>query len=657
MTTGDLFADLDSFVSLPRVAGLWLSPDGQRLVVGAAVPDEKGTTFVPSLWEVDPVGERPARRLTRSVQGETGAAFTPDGDLLFVSARPRTSEDAGKSKALWRLPKEAGEAELLVMAPGGVRQPVVARESGTVVLGTDMMPSATDLVLDQQLHTLRKDGAVSAILHDEYPVRFWDHDLGPARTRLFAGVPDEAMHDVTGHAGRALHDDATWDITADGRTIVTVWAVAEPGAAQRNTIVAIDVETGERRVLAGDAGHNYDEPRISPDGTQVAVVVWGRHKPEQPADSWLAVVPLAGGEPRALTEDWDRWPRSVQWTSDGAALVCVTDDHGHAPLYRVDVGTGEVTRLTDTGAYSDPRVAPDGVIYALRSTVDHPPAPYRVTPDGQARPLNGPAPDVEVPGTLVEVTTTAEDGTPLRAWLALPRETAAPLLVWIHGGPLFSWNEWHWRWNPWVAVAKGYAVLLPDPAFSTGYGLDFIRRTWGEWGGAAYTDLMALVDAAEAHPDVDETRTAAMGGSYGGYMANWVATHTDRFKAIVTHASVWQMAEMGTTTDWAWEWFGEMSAEAALRNSPHQLADRITTPMLVIHGDNDYRVSVSQSITLWWDLLSRDSSGKHKFLYFPDEGHWILKPNHVKVWYGTVLAFLAHHVLGDEWQPPEILGV
>jgi dipeptidyl aminopeptidase/acylaminoacyl peptidase len=657
VTTGDLFADLDSFVSLPRVAGLWLSPDGQRLVVGAAVPDEKGTTFVPSLWEVDPAGERPARRLTRSVQGETGAAFTPVGDLLFVSARPRPGEDADKTKALWRLPKGAGEAELLVTAPGGVRQPVVARESGTVVLGTDMMPSATDLVLDQQLHTLRKEGAVSAILHDEYPVRFWDHDLGPARTRLFAGAPDEAMRDVTGHAGRALHDDATWDITADGRTIVTVWAVTEPGAAQRNTIVAIDVETGERRVLAGDAGLNYEEPRISPDGTQVAVVVWGRHEPEQPGDSWLAVVPLAGGEPRALTEDWDRWPRSVQWTPDGTALVCVTDDHGHAPLFRVDVGTGEVTRLTDTGAYSDPRVAPDGVIYALRSTVDHPPAPYRVTPDGQARPLNGPAPDVEVPGRLVEVTTTAEDGTPLRAWLALPREPAAPLLVWIHGGPLFSWNEWHWRWNPWVAVAKGYAVLLPDPAFSTGYGLDFIRRTWGEWGGTAYTDLMALVDAAEAHPDVDETRTAAMGGSYGGYMANWVATHTDRFKAIVTHASVWQMAEMGTTTDWAWEWFGEMTAEAALRNSPHLLADRITTPMLVIHGDNDYRVSVSQSITLWWDLLSRDSPGKHKFLYFPDEGHWILKPNHVKVWYGTVLAFLAHHVLGEEWQPPEILGV
>ena len=156
------------------------------------------------------------------------------------------------------------------------------------------------------------------------------------------------------------------------------------------------------------------------------------------------------------------------------------------------------------------------------------------------RALAGPAPDVEVPGRLVEVTTTAADGTSLRAWLALPREKA-PLLVWIHGGPLCSWNEWHWRWNPWVAVARGYAVLLPDPAFSTGYGLDFIRRTWGEWGGTAYTDLMALIDAAEAHPDVDETRTAAMGGSYGGYMANWVAARTDRFKAIVTHASVWHM--------------------------------------------------------------------------------------------------------------------
>ena len=121
--------------------------------------------------------------------------------------------------------------------------------------------------------------------------------------------------------------------------------------------------------------------------------------------------------------------------------------------------------------------------------------------------------------------------------------------MWIHGGPLGSWNAWTWRWNPWLLVAKGYAVLLPDPALSTGYGQSYIQRGWGGWGRAPYTDLMEITDAAVDRPDIDATRTAAMGGSFGGYMANWVAGQTDRFNAIVTHASLWALDQFGPTTD------------------------------------------------------------------------------------------------------------
>jgi dipeptidyl aminopeptidase/acylaminoacyl peptidase len=268
---------------------------------------------------------------------------------------------------------------------------------------------------------------------------------------------------------------------------------------------------------------------------------------------------------------------------------------------------------------------------------------------------------VDVPGQLTEVTATAADGTPLRAWLALPRtDEPAPLLLWIHGGPLGSWNAWSWRWNPWIMVAHGYAVLLPDPAFSTGYGTDFVRRGWGAWGDAPYSDLMALTDAAEARPDIDATRTAAMGGSFGGYMANWVAGHTDRFAAIVTHASLWALDQMMTTTDAPYYWARELTAKRLEEHSPHRFADDITTPMLVIHGDRDYRVPIGEALRLWWDLLSRstagDGSSRHKFLYYPDENHWILKPGNAKVWYATVLAFLAHHVHGEDWQRPELLG-
>jgi dipeptidyl aminopeptidase/acylaminoacyl peptidase len=677
----DPFSDLDAYVGLPRVEGLWLSPDGRRLVVGVAMPDRQKTRYTSALWEVDPAGARPARRLTRSVQGESGAAFTPSGDLLFVSARPEPGGDADSAEtSLWLQPADGGDARMVACLPGGVGG-VVVSEAGTVVVGSAMMPSATDAASDQEIRTTRKEAGVSAILHEEYPVRFWDHDLGPARTRLLAAEITEDVPsgdtrldlvDVTGHVGRALADECTWDITPDGRTVVAAWMVAEPGGSQRHTLVAIDVATGERRTLADDPDHEYDSPRLSPDGTRVAVGIRRRPTAQDPGDRWLGIVGVSGGQVHHLTATWDRWPHAARWTPDGAALVVAADDHGRSPLWRVDAATGQPTRLTqDDGAYTDVQISPDGRwVYALRSAIDSPPTPVRVALDGASaeEPLLGPAEAlgkcVQVPGRLEEVTTTAEDGTPLRAWLTLPHNATAdapvPLLLWPHGGPVMSANAWSWRWNPWLAVANGYAVLLPDFALSTGYGIDFIRRGWGEWGGAPYTDLMAITDAVQERLDIDAGRAAAMGGSFGGYLANWIAGHTDRFTAIVTHASLWALDQATSTTDTAYDLGREMTPEQADANSPHHFADAITTPMLVIHGDKDYRVPVGEALRLWWDLSSRSKaaggSSPHKFLYFPDENHWILTPNHAKLWYSTVLAFLGHHLRGEDWQRPSLLG-
>jgi dipeptidyl aminopeptidase/acylaminoacyl peptidase len=662
------FSDLDSYLGLPRLDGLWLSPDGHRLVVGVATLDATKSRYTTALWEVDPEGRRPARRLTRGADGEAGAGFTPSGDLLFVAKRP-----GAPVNALWRQPSGGGDAQVVTVPPGDMWG-VAVSESGVVVFGTSMMPSAGSQAEDGKVRAARTEARVTAILHEEYPIQYWDHRFGPDRTRLLVtglGEGDQPR-DVTGHAGRALHDECTWDITPDGRTVVTMWAVPEPGGAQRYTLVAIDVATGERRTLADDVDHKYEAPRLSPDGTRVAVVVRRRSTAQDPGDCWLGIVSLTGGPILALTEAWDRWPHAARWTPDGTALIVAADDHGRSPLWRVDAATGQPTRLThDDGAYTDIQVSPDGRwIYALRAAIDSPPAPVRVPLDAASavEPLPGPTEalgaSVRVPGRLEEVTTTAADGTPLRAWIALPQQASAnapaPLLLWIHGGPLGSSNAWSWRWNPWIAVAHGYAVLLPDPALSTGYGIDFIRRGWGAWGDAPYTDLMAITDAAQERPDLDADRTAAMGGSFGGYMANWIAGHTDRFAAIVTHASLWALDQMMATTDASHYWVREMTQEMTDAHSPHRFADAITTPMLVIHGDRDYRVPIGEALRLWWDLLSRskaeDGSSPHKFLYFPDENHWILKPNHAKVWYSTVLAFLAHHVHGEDWQRPSLLG-
>jgi dipeptidyl aminopeptidase/acylaminoacyl peptidase len=290
--------------------------------------------------------------------------------------------------------------------------------------------------------------------------------------------------------------------------------------------------------------------------------------------------------------------------------------------------------------------------------------PVRVSREGTVTVLAAPVGLPEAPATMVEVDTAAGDGARVRGWLMLPpgatADAPAPLLLWIHGGPLHSWNAWSWRWNPQLAVARGYAVLLPDPALSTGYGLDFIARGWNAWGAAPYTDLMAITDAVVARPDIDETRTAAMGGSFGGYMANWVAGHTDRFRGIVTHASLWALDQFGPTTDFSPYWQSIFTAEAMEENSPHRFVDEIRTPMLVVHGDRDYRVPIGEGLRLWSELNKRyaaaDGSSPHRFLYFPDENHWVLKPQHAVVWYETVFAFLGQHVLGEEWTRPARIG-
>jgi len=689
------FHDLEQYIALPRLAGLRLSKDGTRLVTAVATLDAKRTKYVTALWEVDPAGEKAARRLTRSATGESSAAFTPSGDLLFTSARPdpepRVGADEEPAPALWLLPADGAEARVVADRGAGLGGVRVAADAPVVMVGSEVLPRATDAAADERLRKGRQEKKVAAILHTSYPVRYWDHDLGPASPHLFAarldtdvtepvaGAPEPRLQltDVTPSAGAALVEQSS-DLSPDGRTVVTGWSVPVARGAQRTHLEAVDVATGERRTLVVDAEADLGDPVISPDGRLVAYTRETLSTPHSAPRVELWVVGLDGADPHRVAVGWDRWAHHPVWAPDSASLLVTADDDGRGPIFRVDLATDAVTRVTsDDAVFTDVQASPDGrTLYALRSSYLAPAHPVRVdlaaaVASGEPVPataLRAPAPAPALPGSLTEVEATAEDGQRVRSWLALPEgasaERPAPLLLWIHGGPLGSWNAWSWRWNPWLLVAQGYAVLLPDPALSTGYGQEFIERGWGSWGDAPFADLMAATDAAVARPDIDQNRTAAMGGSFGGYMANWVAGHTDRFDAIVTHASLWALDQFGPTTDAAYYWEREMTDEMALANSPHLFVEKIVTPMLVIHGDKDYRVPIGEGLRLWYELNARsglpaDDEGRspHQFLYFPDENHWVLAPQNAIVWYQVIEAFLAQHVRGE--QPPalpEVLG-
>ncbi|WP_448616349.1 alpha/beta fold hydrolase [Modestobacter sp. URMC 112] len=669
------------FVALPRLAGLALSADGSRLVTTVSTLDANGTKWQPALWEVDPDGRQPAHRLTRGAAGESAPVFTPAGDLLFTSARP--DPDAGKDAAepkpaLWSLSPGGGEARLVLQRPAGIAGVAVAADTGEVAVLAATMPGATDAEDDEQRRTRRKDAGVTAVLHESYPVRSWDHDLGPAVPHLYwlgrlpgepaAGKTPEPpqWRDLTPDAGPPSGAGDDLAVSPDGRLVVRAEEVPDGPAGRRTRLVLTEVADGATRVLLDDPLADLGAASFSPDGSRVVCARESASSYAEPPDHTLLLVDPATGDTRDLTPDFDRWPSAPQFDATGTAVYFLADDDGRHALFRVEVDGGAPVRMTRDGAYSDLQVARDGnALFALRSAYDSPPVPVRLDPEAPDQdPVELPSPGAvgPLPGTLRELDATAADGTRVQSWLVLPEgagpDSPAPLVLWVHGGPLMSWNSWSWRWTPWVLAAQGYAVLLPNPALSQGFGQDFVRRGWGDWGDAPYTDLMAAVDAAEALPEIDRTRTAAMGGSFGGYMANWIATQTDRFAAIVTHASLWHLDSFSGTTDAAWYWekeFGDPLAEPKRydQNSPHRYADAIRTPMLVIHGDKDYRVPIGEGLRLWYDLQKRGVPSK--FLYFPDENHWVLTPGNSVVWYETVLAFLAEHVLGQEWRRPELL--
>jgi len=671
--TGKPFT-VDALIGLPRISGLALSNDGARLVASVTRPNKEGKKLVCALYEFDADGGNAPRRLTRSAPGESDAAFAPDGSLLFTSKRPdpeaKPDDPRGEATALWVLPDRGGESRLVAGPPGGVESVAVARETGAVVFAVGTHPGTKNWEEDAGREKARKDAEVSAQLFEEYPIRFWDHYLGP-RERHLQLIPNpegenraDSGKDLIRTPGRSL-EFAGFDITPDGSTVVTGrWSDTEDVLERDLNLVAVDVDSGKQRTLAGDKAW-YQSPACSPDGGYAVAVREGKSTPEDMADNTLYLFDLTTGENRDLLEGFDRWPHGAIFSRDSETVFFTADDDGHIPVFRVEVASGKVTRLTGEGAFSDLCPAPDRrTLYALRSGISEPPHPVAIDtsePGSVPRRL-GTFPELDLPSRKERISAIAQDGTRISSWLVLPQdaspENPAPLAVFIHGGPVSSWNTWHWRWNPHVLVEDGWAVLLPDPALSLGYGIEALRRGWGRWRDVVYDDLMRAVDGAEGREDIDAEKAVALGGSFGGYMANWIAGHTDRFRAIVTHASLWKFDAWHGTADFGiWDEFefGDPyeNPERYQEQSPHLHIENINTPMLVIHGELDYRVPIGEALTLWTDL--KRHSVEAKFLYFPDENHWILKPNNTRIWYETVRRFINQHALGREWVRPDLL--
>ncbi len=297
------FGDLDAFFALPRVSGLAVSPDGSRVVTMVSELNEKRTEYVTAVWELDPEGRRPARRLTRGAKGESSPAFTSDGDVLFVAVRP-TEDDDKPPAALWRLPAAGGEAVEILSPPGGVEVVKAARGVSRAVVRAPLLPSAGSVDDDRRLRDLRKDNKVTAILHTGYPIRHWDKDLGPGAPHLLGLdlADDCAPVDFTPRPDGALRD-ADFDVSPDGQFVVTSWQRPAPGAAQHSVLVRIDLASGDQTVIADEPEADLWSPTISPDGSAIAFIRESYSTPARAPRIALGYLRF-GEKPVAVAADW-----------------------------------------------------------------------------------------------------------------------------------------------------------------------------------------------------------------------------------------------------------------------------------------------------------------------------------------------------------------
>ena len=655
------FSDIDGFLRIPRLASVTASQDG-RVVAAIQEADEPGAKLVSSLWELDPAGSEPARRLTFSAQGESSPRFAPDGSLLFSSARPDPEGGAEEeTAAIWRLPR-TGEAQVVASAPGGLSLLSVA-EDGHMLAATAVLPGGT-LEDDAERRKARKDAKQTTIWHTGMPIRLWDHEIGDRSRRLVLVSPHGDLTDLTPDVGTVTLYAASADLSPDGTTVATSWTHRVRGGETRSSIVLLDTATLRREVLLEAGEHaQYSSPLFSRDGRHLAVIRSTTSSPSDTSYSRLEIHPVGGGDP-VIAQLGDLTPSDIEWAVDGALLVA-GDLHSSGAVLVIDPSTGEARTLVGGGVFSSLAAGADGV-FALRSDVGEPARPTRIATDGAVTELPAPGAVGALPGTLEWVETKVGDVT-VGGWLCLPASAStgspAPMMLWIHGGPHASYNAWSWRWCPWLAVERGYAVLMPDPAMSTGYGDTGLNRGWPRRPDVVYRECETLLDAVLVREDLDGSRTAMLGASFGGFMANWIAGHTERFDAIVSHAGLWALDQQHRTTDAA---AGKMRVHLHEEEnpdwyrafSPHHEVEAITTPMLITHGNRDYRVPISEALRLWWDLVStwdgEPQDMPHRFLQLTSENHWVLTPSNALAWNQAVLAFCDQHVRGAE-PVPEVL--
>ena len=647
----------DDLINIKTVSDPQLSPDGKWVAYSVAVASLQDNRNLSRVWLAE-LATGQTKELTHGPGSDFSPRWSPDGaTLAFLSTREGGSQ-------VWVMPVAGGEArKVSSLAEGANEIYWLPDGSGLVVVGDVKWPE------QQEMDRRNGDYPTEARIWTDLFWRHWNEWRAGRRQHLFR------VDLATGKAADltpvdqdvptiATPGDGDVSVSPDGKEIA-VAAHADSTVADNTNVDLFLLPAGGgplRTLTAANRGAD-NTPRFSPDGKWLAYLSMERAGFE--ADRLrLMLLPRSGGQtsgaPVDATAGWNLSVGSYTWCPDSRCIYAVVEERGRDNLYRFDLpGYRRTAVVGGNGANTNVQVAPDGkTLVYLYQTGAQPPEVWAAgkalthhNDQGLAQVERSPLEPYGFKGAL---------GDSVFGWIVKPPGfdpgKKYPLVYLVHGGPQGAWTDsWSARWNYELFAARGYVVAAVNFHGSTGYGQAFTDAISQHWGDYPLEDLMKGLDQVARLPYVDSTRMGAAGASYGGYMIYWLAGHTDRFKVLVDHDGVFNPASMFGSTEelWfpQWEFAGTPYANRAMYEkwAPLNFVQNWHTPMLIVHSQLDYRVDLSEGYQAFTALRKLGVPGK--FLYFPDEGHWVLRPRNRRIWWGTVLDWLDQYLRPGSLHP------
>jgi dipeptidyl aminopeptidase/acylaminoacyl peptidase len=663
-------------LALDRISDPAASPDGRWIAFTRRKTDvdaDKGRT---DLWLMKSDGTG-LRQLTSNAASDGSPRWLATGDgqsgtVVFLSNRDGAT--AKGTTQVWEIDVDGGEARRVTDLPVDIDGLRVSQDGKLLAVSAETYPACADLACTAARDKEKAQKKSTGVVFESLPVREWDTWSTGKRRHVFVvptagGTAIDALRGLDADCpSRPFGDEDDYALSPDGKWLALSFkkpmGSAEAWSTNEDIWLAPTDGSAAPRDISAENPARDSNPVFSPDGKSIAWLAMKR--PGYEADRYRVVVfDRAAGTPRTLTEDWDRSPSSLAWSRAGDRFLATADDLGHHGVFAIDAQSGHVSTLLGTGHANAVLETPRGLVVLLDSLTSA--ADFWAVGSGGGAPRRLTDINADVMaharlGATEPFTFPGAKGDTVHAWTVKPIDFDAgkkyPLAFLVHGGPQGSFGDgWSFRWNAETYAAAGYAVVMIDFHGSTGYGQAFTDAINGDWGGAPYEDLMTGLDAALArYPWIDGHRACALGASYGGWMIDYLAGKTDRFQCLVTHDGILsnRMNYYGTEELWFPEW--ELGGtpwdkpEGYAKYDPMSLVGNWKTPTLVIHGAKDYRVPDIQGLAVFTALQRKGIPSK--LLYFPDENHWVLKPNDSILWHQTVLGWLDRYIGASSQVPP-----